>query len=334
MTALGMLVASTGCDRAKPSQALPAERPAAPVSVEVVQGRPHAGVEEVVGTVRARRRAVLEAKVSGRIVRIESRLGHLAKAGEVLVRLDASELAARVEQARVLLEQATRERDRFAGLLAQKTVSPQEFEMVESRWKVARAGLVEAETLLGYLDVAAPFDGVLSRKLAEVGDLATPGRPLLEIEVPGALRLESDVGEGLIDRVQVGQVVPVRLGDGRVLEGRVDEVAPSADAGTRTFLVKVALPEDSGARSGQFGRVGIPLAASRVLRVPAASVVRRGQLEYVLVAVEGRAQLRLVRTGRVLGDGVELLSGVEEGERVVVRGGAGVEEGQRLEVAP
>lgn len=334
MAAVAVLLGGAGCDSRDERGAVAAELPAARVSVVPVDARPFASVEEVVGTIRARRRTLLEAKVSGRIVSLESRLGHAVKAGETLVQLDASELVARVEQARVLVEQATRERDRFQGLLAERTVSPQEFETVESRWKVAKAGLSEAETLLGYLKVVAPFDAVVSRKLAEVGDLATPGRALLELEVPGELRLEADVGEALIDRIQVGQVLTVRTGSESRLQGTVAEMAPAADAGTRTFLVKVDLPPGTSVRSGAFGRLGVPLSETMVMRVPPSAVLRRGQLEYVMVESSGKAQLRLVRTGRVLGDGVELVSGVENGERVVVTGLRGIVEGQRLEVVP
>jgi RND family efflux transporter MFP subunit len=332
--AVAVLLGGAGCHSKEERAVAPVELPVARVSVVPVDARPFASVEEVVGTIRARRRTVLEAKVSGRIVSLESRLGHAVKAGETLVQLDASELVARVEQARVVLEQATRERDRFQGLLAQRTVSPQEFETVESRWKVAKAGLSEAETLLGYLKVVAPFDAVVSRKLAEVGDLATPGRPLLELEVPGELRLEADVGEALIDRIRVGQVLTVRTGTDNRLQGTVAEIAPAADAGTRTFLVKVDLPVGTAVRSGAFGRLGVPLSETLVMRVPPSAVLRRGQLEYVMVENSGKAQLRLVRTGRVLGDGVELISGVENGERVVVTGLRELVEGQRLEVAP
>jgi RND family efflux transporter MFP subunit len=334
MAAVAVLLGGAGCHSKDPQALAAAELPPARVSVLPVDARPFASVEEVVGTIRARRRTVLEAKVSGRIVSLESRLGHAVKAGETLVQLDASELVARVEQARVVLEQATRERDRFQGLLAQRTVSPQEFETVESRWKVAKAGLSEAETLLGYLKVVAPFDAVVSRKLAEVGDLSTPGRPLLELEVPGELRLEADVGEALIDRIRVGQVLTVRTGADSRLQGTVAEIAPAADAGTRTFLVKVDLPSGTSVRSGAFGRLGVPLSETMVMRVPPSAVLRRGQLEYVMVESSGKAQLRLVRTGRVLGDGVELISGVENGERVILTGLRELVEGQRLEVVP
>lgn len=322
-----------GC-RPDPSPTPAVSLSPARVTVQAVEWTPYVGTEEVVGTVRAQRRTVVEAKVMGRIVSLESRLGQVVRTGDLLVQLEAPELLARREQARVVLEQSARERDRFQGLLQQKTVSPQEFDVVESRWRVATAALAEAETMLGYARVVAPFDAAVSRKLAEVGDLATPGRPLLELEVPGELRLEADVGEALIERLQPQQTVSVRVGRDTVLAGKIAEIAPAADPVSRTFLVKVDLVNPMGVRSGQFGRLAVPLGASPILRVPTAAVLRRGQLEFVMIAVEGTARLRLVRTGRVLGDAVELISGVEPGERVVVGGVVAVVDGQRLEGTP
>lgn len=329
--ALAGLVLLAGCHPPAPAPTAATNLPPAKVSVAVVQRTGHVAVEEVVGTVRARTRTVVEAKVAGRIVRMETRLGQPVRAGERLVELDATELTARLDQTRGVFEQASRDRDRFRGLLEQKTVSPQEYDAVEARWRVAKAAMAEAESLAGYLRVVAPFDAVVSRKLADVGDQATPGRPLLELEVPGELRLEADVGEALIGRLEPGQQVSVRVGT-MVMQGKVAEMAPAADPVSRTFLVKVDLPSGAGLRSGQFGRLSVPLGESPVLRVPAVAVLRRGQLEYVMVDAGGRAQLRLVRTGRMLGADVELVSGVEPGERVVSGGLEGLAEGQPLEV--
>ncbi len=312
-----------------------AEAPAVRVGVERVEWERHVAVEEVVGTVRARTRALLEAKVTGRVKRLETRLGQRVKAGEVVAELEVPEWAARADQARAVWEQAERELGRFRELRDQKTVSPQEFDAVESRWRVAKGALLEAETLLGQARVEAPFDAVVTRKLADVGDLATPGRPLLELEAPGELRLEADVGEALMGGLKEGMTLPARFGsDALMVTGRVAEIAPVADEGSRTFLVKVDLPLVEGLRSGRFGRLSVPLAEAQWLRVPVTAVQRHGQLESVFVEQEGRAVLRLVRTGRVSGERVELLSGVEPGDRVVISGMDGLRDGGKVEVAP
>lgn len=308
-----------------------ASLPPANVRTAVVAADTSAAVEEVIGTVRSRTRVVVEAKVSGRIESLPVSLGQRVKAGDLLAQLDVREIQARLDQAVALRRQAARDLERFANLLKQEAVTQAEYDAVEARLRVAEASVVEAETMLGYARIVAPADLVVARKLAEAGDLATPGRPLLELEDPEALRLEADVPEALIGRIQLGDRLTVTTANvGQPIIGTVVEVAPSADSASRTFRVKLDLPPASGLRAGQFGRVAVPLDATPSLRVPAAAVVVRGQMEIVFVVTNQTAHLRLVKTGRRFGDQVELVSGVSPGERVVVENATGLCDGQAL----
>jgi RND family efflux transporter MFP subunit len=314
----------------------PASEPALPVAaveVQTVGSRAFAATEEVVGTVRARLRASIEAKVSGRIQALRVAPGQRVEAGELLAQLDAAEIRARLDQAQALRQLAERDLKRFAELRQQQAVTQQEYDAVEARHRVAQASVAEAEAMLGYTLIVAPFAGVVTRKLAEVGDLAGPGRPLLELEDPARLRLEADVPEALLSKVRLGAAMDVRVAsmDARI-EGVVGEIAPAADPNTRTFRVKLDLPPAAGLMPGQFGRVAVPVGERSALRVPAASVVRRGQMELVFVVAGGRAELRLVKTGRALDQECELVSGVEAGEAVVVKGAAGLVDGQPVRV--
>lgn len=287
------------------------------------------------GTVRAKLRATVEAKVSGRIEKMLVSPGQTVRAGELLAQLDVREVQARLDQALTLREQFSRDTERLRRLLKNNAVSHQEFETVESRYRVAVASATEAETMLGYARVTAPFAAVVTRKLADVGDLAAPGKPLAELEDPSALRLEADVPEALIARVRLGDRLPVRAATSLAgLEGVVSEIAPAADPASRTFLVKVDLPPGTTLRSGQFARVLVPVAETSALRVPAGAVVQRGQMELVFVETKRVAQLRLVKTGKRVGDEVELVSGVEAGERVVTERVAQLRDGQPLEIRP
>src|SRR5919109_1158985 len=193
----------TGCYEQPQSENRPA-LPPVQVRVQTVEAVRHVATEDVVGTVRSKLHAALEAKVSGRLEQILATPGQTVKAGELLAQLDAREIQARLDQALALREQSGRDTERLRGLLAQNAVARQEFETVESRYRVAAASVTEAETMLGYTKIVAPFDRVVTRKLADVGDLATPGRPLLELDDPKRLRLEADVPEALINRVQLG----------------------------------------------------------------------------------------------------------------------------------
>jgi RND family efflux transporter MFP subunit len=288
--------------------------------------------EEVVGTVRAKLRAVIEAKLSGRIEQLPVTVGQHVKTGDLLAQLHAEESGAKRDQAVAMREQADSDLKRFTTLLQQEAVTRAEFDAVQARQRVAQAAVTEAEAMLGYARVTAPFEGVITRKYADVGDLASPGRPLLEMDDPTRLRLEADVPESLLEKLQPGGKLPVRIATrDQDLSATVAEIAPSSDPNSRTFLVKLDLPSEPGLRVGQFGRVFVPLGEASALRVPASAVVQRGQLELVFVLADGRAQLRLVKTGKRVGNEVELASGLQPGEKVVVEGAAGLVEGQPLE---
>lgn len=315
----------------KKHESLRASLPSVPVQVHKVEAKPHVAFEDVVGTVNPRLRAVIEAKVSGRIEKMLATPGQHVKAGDLLVELDVREIQAKLDQAIAVREHAESELERFTGLLPKRAVSQQEVEAAESRARVARAAVAEAETMLGYTTINAPFDGVITRKLADVGDLASPGKPLLEMEDPTALRFEAGVPDAIIGRIALGAELDVRIGENR-MKGTVSEIAPAADPGSRTSLVKLDLPSTPGLRAGQFGHVSVPLTESDVLRVPASAIVLRGQMELVFVVEEGRAQLRLVKTGKQLGDEIEVVSGVNAGEQVVTEGATGLIDGQPVEI--
>jgi RND family efflux transporter MFP subunit len=308
--------------------------PARPVVVAEAETGSRPIFEEVVGTVRTRMRAVVEAKVSGRVKALDVILGQRVKEGDVVAEIDAQEIRARYEQAVAQRDQARKDLERATALVKKQVSSRQEFDAVEARFRVADAQVREAETMLGYAQVTAPFDGVVSRRLAEVGDLAVPGKALLEIEDRGALRFEADVPEALIDRVASGQKIAVAIpAVEKVFEGDVVEVSPTADAASRTFLVKLDLPEESVLRTGQFGRAAIPVGEAVSVVVPEGAVVVRGQMEMVFVVDGGVARLRLVKTGKRRDGGVEILSGLRGGETVVAVDAPLLVDGMRVEVA-
>jgi RND family efflux transporter MFP subunit len=163
---------SPGCH--KQPEPVSQQIPSAPVRVQTVERKSHLATEEVVGTVRAKLHAAIEAKVSGRIEKMLVAPGQSVKAGDLLAQLDACEIQARLDQALTLREQSSRDTQRLRSLLASSAISRQEFETTESRSRVAVASVTEAETMLAYTTIVAPFDGVITRKLADVGDLATP----------------------------------------------------------------------------------------------------------------------------------------------------------------
>ncbi len=168
----------------------------------------------------------------------------------------------------------------------------------------------------GYGSVVAPFDGVVTEKLIEPGNMAAPGAPLLRIEDTTGFRLEVRLDESHLARVAPGtsvEVVVEALGAAGELTGRLEEVSRAVDVDARTFLVKVALPPAPGLRSGLFGRLRVAGPPQPGLLVPEGAIVRRGQMSSVFVVEGGVARVRLVEL-----HGREVLAGLVEGERVVV----------------
>jgi RND family efflux transporter MFP subunit len=303
-----------------------------PVHVRTIEERTRPLTEEVMGTLRAKSRATLEPKVSGRIVEMPVVLGEKVRQGQVLARLDAGEIVARVEQAEAALEQADRDGARIAALFEQQNVTRAEYDSAQARQRVARAMVAEAKAMMSYAEIVAPFDGMVTKKWVEVGDLATPGKPLLDLVDPSLLQLEADVPEAIASRIELQKRLAVRVDAAdRDVEGVVTEFAPVADPASRTFRVKLDLPAATGLMPGQFARLSVPIGERQSVRVPTTAVVRRGQLEMVFSVTNQQAQLHLVKTGKIVGDEIEILSGLSAGYVVVASGADQLTDGQPVE---
>jgi len=309
-----------------------ASLPAAPVRVQLVEKKSRTITEEVVGTVRAKLRATLEARLSGRIEKMPVVLGQEVRRGQLIARLDAGEIAARLEQAEASLQQAERDWKRASALFEQQSVTSAEYDSVQSRQRLARGAVAEAKAMMGYVEIVAPFDGVVTRKWADLGDLAAPGKPLVDLEDPATLQIEADAPEAIASHIKRGSRLEVRVDAVKgALEGVVSEIAPAADALSRTFRVKLDLPPTAGLMPGQFARLAVPIGERQSVRVPVAAVVQRGQLEIVFSISGERAQLHLVKTGKRVGEEIEVLSGLESGHTVVISGADQLTDGQPVE---
>lgn len=194
----------------------------------------------------------------------------------------------------------------------------------EERAAAARDGAAATAT---YLQVVAPFDGLVTEKLVEVGTMATPGLPLLRVEDTAAFRAEVRVDEARAAAVTPGTAVTVVFDDADAspVEATVAEVNRAVDADSRAFLVKVPLPSRPGQRSGTFVRVRFPAGPRTALTVPATAIVRQGQVTSVFVVDGDMARLRLVRLR-----GTEVLAGLADGEVVVVAPPPGLADGRRV----
>jgi RND family efflux transporter MFP subunit len=191
----------------------------------------------------------------------------------------------------------------------------------ESAVRQAAKALEQTDIAVGYTEIRAPQDAQVSKRLAEPGDLAFPGKALLVLQTAGGHRLEAQVREGLIHLVRPGLEMSMMLTAlDRTVRGVVEEVVPEADPRTRTFLVKVSLPDLPGLYPGMFGRLLVDVGERRTVVVPARAVRRVGQLETVDVVEDGSVRRVYVKTGRQLEAGMEILSGLEPGDVVALDG--------------
>jgi len=290
---------------------------------------------EVLGTVTPTDRAVIAAKVTGTIARMPVGLGSSVKQGQLLVEIHADEITAKLSQARTQLDQAKRNLDRESRLLAKNASTPETVKSMEEAHRMAEDGYREAKSLAGYTTITAPFAGQITAKSTNVGDLATPGLPLLVLENNHRLQVVTAVPESLMVNIHPGDRLPVRIQAADLdATGVVAEVAPAADPASRTAQVKIDLAPSPKLRSGQFARIALASDGARTLFVPAAAVIPFGQIERVFVARDNKAELRLVRIGQRRGEMVEILSGLNPDEQVVVENNGHLADGQPLDIMP
>jgi RND family efflux transporter MFP subunit len=361
LVAAPVFLASCGGDKPRPAEA--AGKPPVAVRTVTAEAREWPAVYEATGVVRARTVATISAKVMGYVQQVAVQVGDRVSAGQLLVSLDSRDMDSnvlRAEAARAEVQSAIAEADsgaasakanldlaqstfrRMEDLAAKKSISSQEFDEASARLKAAQASyemararraqvdskmaqveqeIRAARIMREYARIAAPFGGLVTAKSVEQGNLATPGAPLLTIEQDGAYRLEASVEESRIGAVRVGQ-----------LNARVSEIVPVVDAQSRASIVKIDLPAMPQLRSGMFGRAGFPLAKSTAVAAPPSALVERGQLQSMFVAEDGVAHARLVTVGRRTKEAIEVLSGLNAGEKIVAPAPPGLEDGARLEV--
>ncbi|MGA3099510.1 MAG: efflux RND transporter periplasmic adaptor subunit [Bryobacteraceae bacterium] len=279
-----------------------------------------------------------------------------AEAGRAEVATAVPELENAMAAAKAGLDLAQATFRRMEELAAKKSISNQEFDEASARLKAAQANyemtrsrrtqldskMAEADQevraariMRDYAKLAAPFSGVVITRTVEPGNLATPGAPLLTIEQDGLYRLEASVDESKLASVRVGQAVEAAIeAAGLKLNARVSEIVPSVDSASRTYLVKLDLPAAPQLRTGMFGRAIFPVSMQKVVAIPIGALMERGQLQSVFVVEDEVAHTRLVTTGRRNRDALEVLSGLNAGERIVAPLPPGLRDGARVEVRP
>jgi RND family efflux transporter MFP subunit len=277
-----------------------------------------------------------------------------AEAGREEVKSAIPEAESAVAMAKSQLDLAQITFHRMQDLLNKRSVTNQEYDETSARLKAAQAALdmararrtqldakmvqIEQEVRAariqrGYSEILAPFSGTIITKSIDTGTLAVPGAPLFTIERDSTYRLEASVEESRLSLVRIGKKVSVTIdGINRSFPARVAEIVPSVDAAARTGTVKIDLPSLPEVRSGLFGRALFETGGRKVITIPSASVMERGQLQSVYIAENNVAHMRLVTVGSRVQDKVEVLSGLNAGDRVIVPIPNGLADGAPIEV--
>jgi RND family efflux transporter MFP subunit len=333
----GVILLAPACKGKEAAEhAQPATLPTLEVRVVSVSAQPAQHQNEVVGTVTAAESATIAAKVAGVITGLPVNVGSAVRQGQVLVRISAGEINAQLAQADTQLAQAKRNLEREQRLLAKEAATRETVKNLEEAVRLAEAGRQQAQTMVGYTTLTAPFSGLVAQKIANIGDLATPGAPLLVVENNNRLQVAVPVPEALLAQIKSGDLLPLAIPAANFSgTGKVAEISPAGDPASRTATVKLAVAAP-GLRAGQFARVTLPGvgASDNALSVPAPAVVAFGQMEKIFVVENGTAHLRLVRTGANHDGRVEILAGLAGGEQVVSEGAAQLSDGQPVRVQP
>lgn len=328
---LPALLALSACGTDKPAAVPPLPKDLATFTVAADGALPGRGWD---GVVEAVRRADLAAQTAGRVSAVNVDVNDRVKAGDVLLRITAVEQDAGANAARAQLRaaeasaaEAEQNYRRYAALADGQYVSKAQIDQARAARdsavaarNAAAAMLAQATQQAAYTVVRAPFDGVVARRDVEPGETVAPGRPLVSVHAPDALRIEVAVPQSRAEAIRRDPRAQVRLADGRALTPAEVIVFPAADAASHSVNVRVTLPALAAPPApGTTAKVVFAVDAADAeagLRVPVSTIAQRGELSAVYVVADGRLLLRQLRLGARTGDEVEVIAGLRAGEVV------------------
>ncbi|TYQ00071.1 RND family efflux transporter MFP subunit [Tenacibaculum adriaticum] len=336
LVSLSLLVTSCGSDDKKVTT--DNSTPIA-VKVKAVQADGNNPFVTASGKIQAENSADLSTRMMGFVNKVYVNVGDKVSKGQLLMSINNADLQAKRAQVNAGITEATaaynnaeKDYNRFKSLFAEKSASQKEmddmtahFEMAKARLEAANQMKNEVNAQFKYANITAPFNGVVTSKNIEAGDMANPGMPLISVEAPGKFEVMAMVPESEISQIKKGTEVSVVVKSiNETLKGKVTEVSTSAKNTGGQFLVKVALDKtDAKILSGMFTTVQFPVAkkatASTMILIPTSAIVEKGQLTGVYtVSQSNTAVLRWLRLGRTFGDNVEVLSGLSAKESYIV----------------
>lgn len=303
----------------------------------------------VPGAVVADQKARIASRLMGYIKGLDVKVGDKVDRGSLLFSIDSSDIKSQISQAnsayaqaKAALRDAKLDYDRFTQLYKEDSVSKQQYDKIRLQYSVAqenlaaaKSGLDQAKSQLNYANVKAPFSGVVVKKLATAGDLAAPGNPVVVIENLTSLSVQTQVSGELYAVLRNGDEASVSIdGQDKPMIGTIYTMVGAANPKTRTHTVKLSLPEVKNINSGTFARISFKRGERQAMMVPQSAIVTRAGIQGVFVVQDGKAMFNMVRAGITMGDMVEVQSGVDLGDQVVVSNNQSMLNGDIVEAMP
>jgi RND family efflux transporter MFP subunit len=343
------ILSSYSCSEKKQSETA-ADEPVIDVKTQKVTTSSTSSIQAT-GKVQSVSSSMITTRQSGYVKRIKVDVGDQVKAGEVLIRLDNSQLASKqaqikskIKTAQTAFNNAKKDLERYKELRKKNSVSKKEFEQVQLQFDNAKSNLEAAKEQLGsikaeldYINIKAPFDGVITNKFIKAGNLAMPGKPLLNMSGDGQLEVVSKVGEEQINQIENGQTANVHIASLNVdLEAKVTEVSSSSSASGGQYMIKLIIPDNRAVKSGMYAEVKINAISSdqtSSIRIPRSALVHTNELIGVYtVSKRNTAILRWLEIGSRNADNVEVLSGLDQGEKIIIDAQGKLYNGARINV--
>ncbi len=321
-----LVVLAAGCDQDEPGRL---ERAGGPQDVTVSEVASSSASAQVPARVLARESAELATRTSGTVTSVLVEVGARVRAGQTLVRLDDAGVESSVAAAEAAATVARKTHARLENLVRDGAATAQELDQATAQLEMAEARLREARAQRDYVSLRAPFDGTITARMVDPGDLAVPGMPVLSIAGSSGVKVEADPPAALAGRVASGDRVLVVDPEGHSWPAVVTRKVPVIDRTSNRFRLEARFAEGASdlPLPGTYARLELPGTEGGSLLVPADALVRRGQLTGVFALEDGTLRLRWVRPGRVRGEAIEVLAGLGADAVVVRNPGAALHDG-------
>lgn len=318
-------------------------------------------IYEVSGNIASKNPVNIVSKTMGTVISVNVNEGDRVSKGKLIIQIDSPEISAMLERTQASIEEANKALlmakaneklayntfKRYENLYKEQAISKQEFEVKETAYLVAKGEVERLENVIkqaeaerarvkgmqSYLFVYAPVSGVVTKKFVNPGTNVLPGMQLITIEPEYDLRAEANVDEKVLGLIKPGMKLAVNVEAlNKEFIGVVSEIVPAIDPQSRTFKVKIDLPRNKDLAIGLYATVKIGMGTKESILIPKTAIYKKGQLDYVyVVGKDKKLSLRLVRTGNAVNEMVEILSGLNDGEKIVKVITENIQEGAELQ---